>query len=55
MNNNERILATENHLYSLERRDNDPEFNKLLNIALILFKTNKDLNDMINKSLRLLK
>ncbi len=55
MIHSERILLTENHLYSLERRDHDSEFNKLLNIALILFKTNKDLNDMINKSLRILK
>jgi len=55
MTHNERILATENYLYNLERRDNDPDFNKLLNIAIIQFKLNKDLNKMINKSLRLLK
>jgi len=51
----ERILVTENYLYDLEIRDNDKDFNKLLKIAIIQFKLNKDLNKIINKSLRLLK
>ncbi len=54
LSHSERLLLVDNYLNNIEQRTYDPEFNALLRIAKTQFDLNRDLNDLINASLRLL-
>ena len=54
LSHSERMLLIDNYLSNVDERTYDPEFNALLRIARKQFEISRDLNDLINASLRLL-